>query len=328
MMIGTNFQLPGTSLALAFAAGWSAWYLLVLRNVAKSTSPWGSRSLAILVSRGLHWFGATWMTFSHNAEESQQAGTWEDGKQYVLVWHPHGAFTIAALYFLAHWWAKDFPSGARGRQFVCVAPLLLKIPFLSELLLLCHARSQDRETFGGLLAKGATVAVQPGGLVEQVETDDAKERVFFPARLGFIRLALQAGVPLLPVYAFGENQLYRTSNWTRALNKWLYKKFKCGNLVIIGQFGLPSTPVIPNPLMLPVYRSGMHIRFGDPVDIGPKDENPSDEKVQEAFQKYTDALQKLFDKHKDECLPPEVAARGLEVIVRGENGSKKVQSKL
>ena len=48
----------------------------------------------------------------------------------VIAWHPHGAFAIAALYFVSHYWvgslsflkhfsqACDFPSHRRGTQFV------------------------------------------------------------------------------------------------------------------------------------------------------------------------------------------------------------------
>merc|ERR1712151_1302699 len=49
--------------------------------------------------------------------------------------------------------------------------------------------------------------------------------------------------------------------------------------------------------------------------------NPVESQVQEAFEKYLVALNKLFDAHKDTCLPPEVAARGLKVVVRGARAS-------
>lgn len=299
-------------------ASWLAWYVLVLRRVAKSTNHWGPRWLAVSLSGMLYRFGSWYLNFSHNAEQSLEAGAWEPGKQYVMVWHPHGAFTIAALYFVSHWWSKNYPGG--GDRFCCVAPLLLRIPLLSEFLLLCHARSQDSATFSACLRRGATVAIQPGGIAEQVATDDSVERIFFPPRLGFIRLAIKHGVPLMPVYAFGENQLYRTSSWTRRLNNWFYKHLKTGNLVVLGQGGIPNSPVLPNPMMLPVFRRGLHIRFGDPVDVGPAEENPSEERVQAAFKLYLAALRKLFDKYKEECLPAAVAARGLNVVERGSAG--------
>lgn len=313
---------PWGRVSAALLGVWVAWYAIILRRAALRTTTWGPRWLAIATSGVLYRFGSWYLNFSHNMEEAVEAGLWKKDKQYVMVWHPHGAFTISALYFVSHWWAKNIPCGRPGDRFVCVAPLLLRIPLLAEFLLMCHARSQDAQTFSALLARGATVAVQPGGLIEQVETDDSRERIFFPPKLGFIRLALKHGVPLLPLYAFGENQLYRTADWTRRLNGWFYRNLRTGNLVVLGQGGLPTSPILPNPLMLPVFRQGLHIRFGSPVDVGPPDANPSEEKVLQVFERYLAALRKVFDEHKDSCLPPEVAARGLEVVWRGAPTSR------
>jgi len=268
------------------------------------------------------------LTYSDNAEETLKKGIWGKGQQYVMPWHPHGQFTVGAVYFVAHWWSKNYPGGVAGDRFVVVAPLLLRIPLLAEYLLLCHSRSQDSKTFNALLASGATVAVQPGGLMEQVSTDAEQEKVYFAGNLGFIRMALKHGVPLLPVYAFGENQLYRTVPWVRRINEWCYRKLKTGSLVVLGQFGLINTPALPNPFMLPIRGAGMHIRFGEPVNLGPADPAPSDAKIEECFKKYVTELQRMFDEHKDSCLPPEVAARGLKVIRRPKAESVKEAAKL
>ncbi|CAE8670367.1 unnamed protein product, partial [Polarella glacialis] len=195
--------------------GWLLWYLLVLRPAAKQLTPWGPEWLARMVSGWLYKFGSWYLNFSHNGEEALKWGIWKDDKQHLWVWHPHGAFTVAALYFVAHWHASNYPGGTRGKRFCAVAPLLLKIPFLAEFLLLCHSRSVDSKTFNALLANGGTVAIQPGGLPEQVATDQNAECLFFPTRLGFIRSAIRYGTPLIPIYAFGENQLYATATWTR-----------------------------------------------------------------------------------------------------------------
>lgn len=308
----------GSKLAAAVGA-WLVWYNVVLVKAAKSLEPWGPNWLARAASGCLMAFGSFWLNFSHNGEELAAKGIFGEGQQYVMAWHPHGAFTIAALYFISSFWARHYPGNTP--RFVCVAPLLLKIPILSEYLLLCHARDQDRKTFDGLLATGATVAVQPGGLIEQVETDDAQERVFFPGNLGFVRLALRHGKPLLPVYAFGENQLFQTTSWVKNLNSWFYRKFKTGNMVVLGLGGVPSTPLMPSPLLLPRFKSGLHVRWGNPVEVGSPVEDPSDELVQLVFERYVQELRRLFNEYKDECLPPAVAAKGLEVIVRTKKGS-------
>ena len=49
-----------------------------------------------------------------------------------------------------------------------------------------------------LLSDGCSVAVNPGGLHEQVMTDHTQEQVFMQKRLGFIRIAMAAGKPIVP----------------------------------------------------------------------------------------------------------------------------------
>lgn len=304
----------GYHVALAVVGGWLVWRQLVLEPAKRSKSPWGPRWLAKLASGALFKFGTWWLDFSTNGEESVKYGTWDEGKQFVMAWHPHGAFTIAALYFVSNMWARKWPGGPDSpHRFVCVAPLLLNIPGLAEFLLLCNARSQDSKTFSSLLGTGSIVAVQPGGIKEQVATDANRETVLFGRNLGFIRLALKHGTPILPVYAFGENQLYPTSGFVRKLNALFGT-----NLVVHGLGNIPVTPLLPNPLLLPKAGSGLHIRWGQPVDVGPPDESPSEEKVLLVFEHYVGALRQLFDAHKRTCLPREVADRGLEVLWRGQ----------
>merc|ERR1719310_2498494 len=101
-----------------------------------------------------------------------------------------------------------------------------------------------------VLSEGKCVALQPGGIHEQVNTNFNKETVYFPGRLGFVRMAIKHGVPLLPIYCFGENQLFQTSDWMTKLNVWLYKKFKVGTVLVHSSFfGLPMSAFIPNPFL-------------------------------------------------------------------------------
>lgn len=262
-----------------------------------------------------HWFNWYLKSVTHDTEDAIRRGALKEGRQQMIVWHPHGAFTIGALYVFSHFFAKDYPF--KG-QFVVIADLLLRVPGLSEYLLLCNARNGSSSTFNALLEQGHSVAVQPGGLIEQVSTDSDREQIFFPPKLGFIRLAIKHGVPMLPLYVFGENQLFKTEPWTRRVNAWLYKNLSMGSMVVIGRGGLPNSPILPNPLLMPDPQREIHMRYGESVEVGPPDDNPSEEKVLQVFESYKAALQALFEKHKDTCLPPHVAAGGLEIIWRGD----------
>merc|ERR1711972_575 len=58
----------------------------------------------------------------------------------------------------------------------------------------------------------------------------------------------------------------------------------------------------------------VHARWGAPVEVGEPDENPSDEKVEEVFRRYLAELRRVFYANAQECLPPDVAARGLKIV--------------
>ena len=54
--------------------------------------------------------------------------------------------------------------------------------------------------------------VTPGGAKESIMTDPKKETLVINKRKGFIELAIVHGLPIVPVYAFGINKVYKTSN--------------------------------------------------------------------------------------------------------------------
>eukprot|EP00929_Paragymnodinium_shiwhaense_P121623 TRINITY_DN93936_c0_g1_i1.p1 TRINITY_DN93936_c0_g1~~TRINITY_DN93936_c0_g1_i1.p1 ORF type:complete len:337 (-),score=63.12 TRINITY_DN93936_c0_g1_i1:64-1026(-) len=305
------------------AAAWLGWFWFVLRPATRSVAKFGPRSLATFASGLLHGFAEWHLKYTIDTKEAIEQGTFDPNKQYLVVWHPHGAFTISALYLFAYYAAasKIFPG---GRLYCAIADLLFNVPGLSELLLMCNARSIDSKTVNKVLQAGNCIAIQPGGIHEQVRTDENKEKVYFSGRLGFVRMAIKHGVPLLPIYAFGENQLFSTSDWMIKINVWFYNTFKVGSVLVHGSlFGMPVSPLIPNPFLMPKRGADLHLRWGKPVDVGLADENPSDEKVREVFDKYVEALKLVFDTHKDKLLPKDVAARGLEVIVREERSKQK-----
>ena len=53
------------------------------------------------------------------------------------------------------------------------------------------ARRVDKKVVEKILARGDSIAIQPGGVKEQAQSDEKQEQAFFPARLGFIRLAIR-----------------------------------------------------------------------------------------------------------------------------------------
>ena len=105
--------------------------------------------------------------------------------------------------------------------------------------------------------RGTAVLVYPGGETEQLLTVRGRERVYLSGRKGFIKLALERGCEVCPVYAFGESDLYEHSQLFIGLRRTIQKKFGAAVPLIYGQIGLlPYFP--PN---------GVKLVWGSPIGL-------------------------------------------------------------
>merc|ERR1712060_743358 len=141
-----------------------------------------------------------------------------------------------------------------------------------------------------------------------------QEQAFFPAKLGFIRMAIKYGTPLLPIYLFGENQLYRRVEGFDWLTRLVKKATGMTLPIVTAKFGLPMGGLFP-------LATDIHIRWGRPIDVGAPDDNPTDERVQEVYTKYVAELQRIFDVNAKQCLPQSVSAKGLKIVRVEDKGS-------
>ena len=262
--------------------------------------PFGPRWLAVLVAR---LFSAI-MTYVGRCPVRKLVlpqPPFDPTRQHMVVWHPHGPYTTMAFMKCAIYTTTATPL----EWYPGIAPFLFKLPLFREALLLLNARSCDYRTMDSLAAAGLTIGLQPGGIPEQLEADHAQDTAIFPARLGFIRMAMRYGMPLLPVYIFGENQAYTTcGKWGRTIAHMTYRLTGAPLVPILGLWGLPW--LVPKP-------TNVSVCWGRPVPVGPPNTSPTDQDVHNVFERYVSELQRVFDLFKDECLPSEVAAVGLKI---------------
>ena len=99
--------------------------------------------------------------------------------------------------------------------------VLFKIPFYREILLWKGCADAWRQSADWCLKNGRSISVVPGGEREQMLAQRGSvEEIVLKERLGFVRLALRHGVPLLPCYCFGEAQLYHQSRFLSEVGGW------------------------------------------------------------------------------------------------------------
>ena len=60
----------------------------------------------------------------------------------------------------------------------------------------------------------------------QILGEHGKEVLYLKKRMGFVKLALRNGTPLVPVYVFGANDVFRTSAFLRKARLALVKRLR------------------------------------------------------------------------------------------------------
>lgn len=174
------------------------------------------------------------------------------------------------------------------------ASILFKIPFVREVCIKTGCVDASRRTAEHVLKKGHSVLVCPGGEDEQLETMHGRERVFLKQRVGFLRLAIIHGVPVVPVYVFGSSDLYYTSRILYGLRRWLVRNLRICIPVYCGRLGFYT---YPTPMGFPLSVS-QDIVFGTPLRFK-QSATPSSEEIMNAHEAFIAALAKLFDNEKE-----------------------------
>lgn len=94
-------------------------------------------------------------------------------------------------------------------------------------------------------ARGRKVLVYPGGQHESVRPSRDRDRVDFGGRAGYVRLALRAGVPIVPVVAAGAHDgWYVASRGDRLARALPFRRWTRLDVVPLA-FGLPTGLLFP-----------------------------------------------------------------------------------
>ncbi|KAJ7529287.1 hypothetical protein O6H91_15G042400 [Diphasiastrum complanatum] len=146
----------------------------------------------------------------------------------------------------------------------------------------------SRKGFAKLLEQRYSCIIVPGGVQECLYMQEGHEVVFLKQRYGFVRIALEAGVPLVPVFCFGQTNAF---HWWKPSGKWynqISRTLGFTPLVFWGMYG-------PIP-----YRQPIHVAVGRPIEVE-KVLQPSKEKVAEVLERFITALEELYQKHKEDA---------------------------
>ncbi|KAL2634440.1 hypothetical protein R1flu_005919 [Riccia fluitans] len=205
----------------------------------------------------------------------------DPNRAHVLALEPHSVLPISLIATTKHYGFLPFvKSKALATTAVFWTPVLRHV--WSWLGLVPASKKICREK----LSDGYSCIVVPGGVQECLYLRHGHETIFLKKRFGFIRVAMEAGAPLVPCFCFGQSEVY---HYWKPCGKWyadLSRAIGFTPLIFWGMYGSP----------LP-YPKRMYLVVGKPIEVQ-KNSSPSHEEVTEIQTKFIAAMEKLFEKHK------------------------------
>ncbi|XP_073943318.1 2-acylglycerol O-acyltransferase 2-A-like isoform X2 [Choristoneura fumiferana] len=224
----------------------------------------------------------------------------DPSKNYLFACFPHGlvcagafgAFATNALDFY-----KIFP-GMKCNMMTLGAHFL--VPLFRDLILALGGCPASRESILYLLDakknKGNCVTLIVGGAAEALDAHPGEYNVILSRRKGFVRIAMTSGAPLVPVFSFGEPDVFRPLNNPRdSLLRRFQEKFRewtgvspifpIGRGVFQYSYGLV-------PLRAPVTTV-----VGAPMEVQ-RNLDPTDAEVDAVHAQFTKRLVNLFESEK------------------------------
>eukprot|EP00602_Paraphysomonas_sp_CaronLab_P004684 CAMPEP_0185018216 /NCGR_PEP_ID=MMETSP1103-20130426/1012_1 /TAXON_ID=36769 /ORGANISM="Paraphysomonas bandaiensis, Strain Caron Lab Isolate" /LENGTH=202 /DNA_ID=CAMNT_0027547947 /DNA_START=142 /DNA_END=750 /DNA_ORIENTATION=- len=177
----------------------------------------------------------------------------------------------------------------KGERRDLIASVLFMFPVLREILLFLGCVDADSKTAKYNLSKGRSLLIYIGGEKEQLMTTPGEQKIYVKNRKGFIKLALQYGAHLVPMYAFGENECYHVSKAFMGLRLWLQENLRLGIPLVWGRLAAPLVP-----LKVPIT-----VEIGEPIAVEKKAvEDISSADIDALHSKFIEGMVKLFDKTK------------------------------
>ncbi|KAM8835953.1 2-acylglycerol O-acyltransferase 3b [Synchiropus picturatus] len=218
-------------------------------------------------------------------------------KNYILGCHPHGIMCAGGFSCFStegSGFAEAFPG---IRSTLAILAGLFKIPIFRDYIMSAGLCPVSKPSLTHLLSKsgaGNAVVIVIGGAAESLASAPGMNTVVMKQRKGFVRLALEFGADLVPVYSFGENELFKQVIFSEGtIGRRLQDLFK-------KVMGFAPCLFVGERLALLPYKTPITTVVGRPISV-PKRITPTEQEVDHYHGLYMEALTKLFHEHKVSC---------------------------
>jgi 1-acyl-sn-glycerol-3-phosphate acyltransferase len=172
------------------------------------------------------------------------------------------------------------------------APIVLSLPIISSYMKkIGFIPAKAKNIMETLTKKEENVGVILDGIEGMFYTSENEERAPILRRKGIIKIALRAGAPIVPVYAFGHTSLYTIWQDPFGILKAISVALDAALIPFFGRFYWFLGP----PSRVPVT-----VCLGEPVNC-PQTAEPTQEDIDKYHRKLLDSFEKAFEQHKAAC---------------------------
>lgn len=203
------------------------------------------------------------------------------GAQYMFAFAPHGLYPFGPACAAVSGFTEIF------HHFRCaVASSALTVPGLRHLMGWIGCLPVTPAAISAALKAGDSVGIVPGGIAEMMKTSMTMEHLVLEPRKGFVALAIEHGVPLVPVYVFGQSTLWthlQPPAWVENISRNVGVSF----ILPWGRFFLA-----PRKQQL-LYAIGAPIATGTPDGRAPDRAH-----VDAVHRAFIEAIRRLYDANK------------------------------
>ncbi|CAL8082066.1 unnamed protein product [Orchesella dallaii] len=221
-------------------------------------------------------------------------------RNYLFGIHPHGILCSGAF--------GNFATEGNDvkKVFPGIVPHLLTLeghylfPFYREYLMCSGSCSASKSSMNYLLSRpegGHACVVVVGGAPESLDSHPGSYIVQLRKRKGFIKIALRHGASLVPIFSFGETDIYdQVANPEGSLLRRIQNKLQ--TVLGLAPCVFKGRGIFQYTWGLVPQRRPITTVVGSPIHLD-KVENPTQEEIDVIHKKYVDSLIQLFYTHRE-----------------------------
>eukprot|EP00934_Nitzschia_sp_Nitz4_P003445 Nitzschia sp. Nitz4//scaffold369_size34440//21887//23005//NITZ4_007844-RA/size34440-processed-gene-0.25-mRNA-1//-1//CDS//3329549371//3435//frame0 len=198
---------------------------------------------------------------------------------------PHGVAPFGATCYPM--WSKIWTS--KLCRWTC-AEILFAAPFIGYIMSkIGFIPAKSRQILETLHKKEESVGIFLDGIAGMFQVDHNEERACLKKRRGIVKIALRAGVPIIPVYGFGHSDTHTIVVDPFGIMEYISNLTQISVVPFFGRFGLFLGP----PRRVPVT-----LCLGEPIKC-PLTPQPTKAEIDEYHAKMVEGFAQIFEQHKE-----------------------------